>query len=132
MDPAKQAAFLAFMLYMSGNTLQVPPLHTCHPPRSPQHSTLQHFQVFSIMMLVSCITMPLAAIANVAKALPRDEDGELSVLLPRATFVAIQAAQFGFAMYKLNSMGLLPTHASDWVSTLQAPAVVQHALGGAF
>lgn len=109
MDPAKQAGFMCFMLYMSGNTLQV----------------------FSIMMLVSCISLPLAAIVNVAKALPRDEDGELQVFLPRLTFCAIQLGQFVFAMYKLNTMGLLPTYASDWVSTLEAPSMAQHSLGGA-
>jgi hypothetical protein len=63
----------------------------------------------------------VAAILNAAKAIPQDEAGELSVLLPRACFVLIQSGQFLFAMYKLHNMGLLPTYASDWVSQLDAP-----------
>lgn len=99
MEPAKQAGFMCFMLYMSGNGLQI----------------------FSIMMLVSCIYSPVAAIFNAHKAIPQDEAGELSVFLPRICFMLIQGGQFLFAMYKLHNMGLLPTYASDWVSQLDAP-----------
>jgi hypothetical protein len=34
------------------------------------------------------------------------------------------------ALYKLNAMGLLPTHASDWVSNMKPPTPVEHAYGG--
>lgn len=107
MDPAKQAGFMCFMLYMSGNSLQV----------------------FSIMMLVSCVYSPLAAILNVVKAIPKDAEGELSVFLPRITYCAVQMGQFIFAMYKLNTMGLLPTYASDWVSMLDGPSVAELSVG---
>jgi hypothetical protein len=34
------------------------------------------------------------------------------------------------ALYKLNAMGLLPTHASDWVSNMKPPTPIEHAYGG--
>ena len=39
-------------------------------------------------------------------------------------------AGLAMALYKLNSMGLLPTHASDWVSGMKPPTPVEHAYGG--
>jgi hypothetical protein len=33
----------------------------------------------------------------------------------------VQVGQLLFVLNKLNSMGLLPTHASDWMSTLPVP-----------
>lgn len=105
LDPAKQAGFMCFMLYMSGNSLQI----------------------FSIMMLVSCVYSPIAALANVARAFPPDK--QVDVLTPRLIFVAVQLAHLAFAAYKLNSMGLLPTFASDWLSQMPAPVMLERSAG---
>ncbi|OAE22343.1 hypothetical protein AXG93_1024s1110 [Marchantia polymorpha subsp. ruderalis] len=39
-------------------------------------------------------------------------------------------AGLGLGLWKLNSLGLLPTHASDWVSTLAPPTNVEFSGGG--
>eukprot|EP01025_Chloroclados_australasicus_P045625 TRINITY_DN50012_c0_g1_i2.p1 TRINITY_DN50012_c0_g1~~TRINITY_DN50012_c0_g1_i2.p1 ORF type:complete len:144 (+),score=9.64 TRINITY_DN50012_c0_g1_i2:125-556(+) len=57
MDPAKSAGFMCFMLWMSGNSLQI----------------------FSIMMLVSCVHSPIQAILNVTKAFPPDKDVDVMI-----------------------------------------------------
>ena len=55
-------------------------------------------------------------------AFPPDPDNRLEVLGPRALFCLVQACGLAFTLWKLNGMGLLPTHVSDWVtSTPVAP-----------
>lgn len=104
-EPVKQAGFMCFMLWMSGNKLQV----------------------FSIMMLVTCITAPVTAIANVSKMFPSDK--QLDMITPRLIFVAVQLGQLAFAAYKLDKLGLLPTFASDWMSQMTAPRVLEVSVG---
>ena len=105
MEPLKQVGFMCFMLWMSGNSLQL----------------------FSIMMLSSCIYSPFQAIANVTKAFPKNKD--VDVLVPRALYCAVYVGQLVFAAYKLDKMGLLPTHASDWSSQLQPPVYLERSVG---
>ena len=50
------------------------------------------------------------------------EGGKLNVLVPRLIFILIQGAGLAFGAWKLHTMGLLPTHASDFVSSLSVPA----------
>jgi hypothetical protein len=45
----------------------------------------------------------------------------LDTLLPRLVYCAVHFGQLLFVLNKLNSMGLLPTHASDWMATLPVP-----------
>lgn len=70
--------------------------------------------------------LPTRRLAAVFKA----SDPELDVLSPRLLFVAIQFGGLLFTMYKLNGMGLLPTHASDWYDTT-VPPVLEFSSGGA-
>jgi ER membrane protein complex subunit 4 len=105
MEPLKQAGFMCFVLWMSGNSLQI----------------------FSIMTMVSCLYSPIHAIANVTKAFPPQQD--LDVLLPRLIYCGVYLGQLAFAVHKLNSMGLLPTYASDWVSQMKPPSIIEMSIG---
>ncbi len=62
-------------------------------------------------------------------AFPPDPEGQLDTLTPRLVYILIQTGQFLFALYKLNNMGLLPTHASDWLSNATAPPAAERAYG---
>lgn len=42
-------------------------------------------------------------------------EGEQAIL-QKATFIFGNLVAMGLAVYKCNSMGLLPTHASDWLT----------------
>lgn len=64
----------------------------------------------------------MTAILNSAKVF-HDPEGKLNVFIPRVVFCLIQAVGLLFAVYRVNTMGLLPTHASDWISILKAPVV---------
>lgn len=54
------------------------------------------------------------------------EDGKLDILLPRLLYILIQAGGLAFGLWKLNGMGLLPTHASDFVSAMSVPTALEH------
>ena len=52
------------------------------------------------------------------------------MILPQLLFCLIQAGGFLVALYKLNGMGLLPTHTSDWISQMDVPAEREVSFGG--
>eukprot|EP00892_Ulva_mutabilis_P005273 jgi/Ulvmu1/3117/UM015_0157.1 len=105
LEPLKQVGMMCFMLYMSGNNLQL----------------------FSIMMLVSCVYSPIQAISNVTKAIPPNDD--VDVMVPRALYCLVYLGQLAFAAYKLDCMGLLPTYPSDWSSQLKPPIYLERSTG---
>ena len=54
----------------------------------------------------------------------------MNLILPQLLFCLIQAGGFLVALYKLNGMGLLPTHTSDWISQMDVPAEREVSFGG--
>jgi hypothetical protein len=62
-------------------------------------------------------------------AFPPDPERKLDTFSPRLLFCVIHFGQFLFALHRLNGMGLLPTHASDWLSSVAAPVSIEHAAG---
>jgi hypothetical protein len=64
-----------------------------------------------------------------AAAFPPDPEKKLDTLSPRLLYCLINLGQCVFALYKLNSMGLLPSHASDWLSAIAVPQSVEHSFG---
>lgn len=104
--PGKNLFMTAFMLWMSGNSLQI----------------------FSIMMLGMAMWTPIGELANVNARFARFNDTRISLVLPKLTFVAIQLAALALGLYKCNSMGLLPTSTADWINPSVRPAL--HVAGG--
>jgi hypothetical protein len=47
-------------------------------------------------------------------------------LTPRILYCLIQFGQLLFVLYKLNSMGLLPTYPSDWLAATSVPVALEH------
>lgn len=60
-------------------------------------------------------------------AFPADPERKLDTLTPRLLYCVIQLGQVVFALHKLAAMGLLPTHASDWLSAVAAPTSLEAA-----
>ncbi|KAH9760264.1 ER membrane protein complex subunit 4 [Citrus sinensis] len=52
------------------------------------------------------------------------KDSKVDLLGPKLLFIALNLGGLALGVWKLNTLGLLPTHASDWVSSLP-PALVQ-------
>jgi hypothetical protein len=77
-----------FMMYMSGNGLQI----------------------FSIMMVVMAFKNPLMGLLATNSTFQRfeSEGTAQKLLLVKAAYVAMQIASFGLGIWKVNQMGLLP------------------------
>jgi len=99
---------MAFMMWMSGNSVQI----------------------FSIMVTLGGVAQPIKAILNSKATFERFADKYTDVTVPRIMFCAIHFVGLCLALNKLNAMGLLPTHASDWVSGLAPPRAIERAYGG--
>ncbi|KAL2429895.1 hypothetical protein ABEF95_012998 [Exophiala dermatitidis] len=94
--PAKQVPMQAIMAYMSGNSLQI----------------------FSIMMVFMLFKNPIQAISQTNMAFSRFESAGTrgQMLGIKAVYVLMQCLLLGLGIYKVNSMGLLPTTRSDWLA----------------
>ena len=102
-------AMMTFMLWMSGNSVQV----------------------FSIMVVFGGVAQTTRAILSSRATFDRFVDGDASVdvTVPRLMFCAVQLVGLCLALRKLNVMGLLPTHASDWASGMKPPRALERAFG---
>ncbi|CAL5375068.1 unnamed protein product [Camellia sinensis] len=118
--PFKNLLMMGFMMWMAGNTVHL----------------------FSIGITFSALWQPISALQGVGKGIravhrssrpgfivnPLAEptisvfqpykDNRVDLLGPKLLFIALNLGGLALGVWKLNSLGLLPTHASDWVSSL--------------
>lgn len=106
--PLKNILMIAFMLWMAGSTVQI----------------------FSIGILVSALWQPISGIRAISSAFEAFKDPRVDTLTPKLVFFLVNMAGLGIGLAKLNSLGLLPTHASDWVSSLPPRQVLEFSGGG--
>ncbi|XP_078433675.1 ER membrane protein complex subunit-like protein [Wolffia australiana] len=100
--PFKNLLMMAFMMWMAGSTVHL----------------------FSIGITFSALWQPISALQSVGKVFEPYKDSKVDTLAPKLLFIALNLAGLGLGFYKLNTLGLLPTHVSDWVSSLPpAPEV---------
>ncbi|KAI1318321.1 hypothetical protein EDD11_006834 [Mortierella claussenii] len=111
--PGKSLPMQGFMLWMSGNSVQI----------------------FSVAITAMLMFSPIKALMSMSQVFERYEtvspvkvgfmDSKLA--LPKLTFMAMQILTILLGMWKLNSMGLLPTSHSDWLAFLDPKAPVEYA-----
>jgi len=99
--PFQQMLMNAFMMYMSGSSLNV----------------------FSISILGMAVTSPLTALvsdpfAKLAQAAP-------NLLQPKLIYWALNLVWLAIGLYKLSSMRLLPTTAADFAHRLSIPQALE-------
>ncbi|KAL4807127.1 hypothetical protein BDV18DRAFT_136950 [Aspergillus unguis] len=94
--PSKQIPMNAIMMYMSGNSLQI----------------------FSIMMVFMLFKGPIQGLINTNNVFAKFESETLrgKLLGVKAVYVLMQFVLLALGVWKVNSMGLLPTTASDWLA----------------
>lgn len=94
--PAKQLPMQAIMGYMSGNSLQI----------------------FSIMMVFMLFKGPLQSIAQTREVFSRyeTEKNRGQMIGVKALYVVTNCLLLALGVYKVHSMGLLPTTRSDWLA----------------
>ncbi|KAI7845324.1 hypothetical protein COHA_001166 [Chlorella ohadii] len=138
--PLKQVAMLCFMMWMSGSTLHIfSIMMTINGIYQPLSSILKSKDMFppdpegelntsgNAVQRDSYSPPASAAILKSKDMFPPDPEGELNTTGPRLTFCLMHSLGLAFAVYKIYSMGLLPTNLSDWVSSMRPPTVLEHA-----
>ncbi|KAJ3654823.1 hypothetical protein Zmor_013982 [Zophobas morio] len=104
--PLKQVPMNLFIMYMAGNSISI----------------------FPIMMVGMLLMRPIQAIWATKSTFKMVENtsavGQIFVYL-LGNFINI-----GLALYKCQSMGLLPTHSSDWLAFVEPPVRLEYLGGG--
>ena len=106
-SPGKNFMMTAFMLWMSGTSIQI----------------------FSIYTTGNALMNPLKGIASINQVFGKfDNEEGVDTRLPKLIFVALQLLAVGVALYKCATMNLLPLTSADWLWRL--PERQYEELGG--
>jgi ER membrane protein complex subunit 4 len=107
MGPGKNLFTTAFMLWMSGSSIQI----------------------FSIMMTGMALINPLKALASINEPFRNFEKDEgINLRTPKLIFGSLQLLALAVALYKCSTMGLLPLTSVDWVDYLPRAQYQEQAL----
>jgi len=102
----KQIPMNLFIMYMSGNSISI----------------------FPIMMVGMLFLRPIKALLSVSATFKAIE-GEGAILM-KLVYLLGHVGCILLAIYKCNSMGLLPTHPSDWLEFLNQVERLEFSGGG--
>jgi len=111
LGPLKQVPMNLFIMYMSGNTISI----------------------FPIMMVIMMMVRPLKTILTVKQTFKSFETGSgvvTNTIGQKFVFILGNLANLALAMYKCHGMGLLPTHASDWLAFADPIQRAEYSIGG--
>jgi len=99
MSPGKALGMTAFMMYMSGSQLNI----------------------FTITTVSGALLNPIRGLfaMNATFRNFEDPDGHTSLLQPKLVFVGMQLVALAVGLYKMSTMGLLPTTAADFMDSIQ-------------
>lgn len=86
--------------------------------------------LIGVYMMLTMGTGPARALAGVNAAFAGLDAPGVSLLLPKAAYVAINAAGVAFLAWRLLGSGLLPATSADWLSLLPRRAAAEHAALG--
>ncbi|KAL6838264.1 hypothetical protein ACP4OV_031936 [Aristida adscensionis] len=106
--PFKNLMMTGFMMWMAGSTIHL----------------------FSIGITFSSLWGSISALRSVGKVFEPFKDPRVDTLAPKLLYLALNLVALGVGVWKLNTLGLLPTSASDWVSSLAPAREVEYAGGG--
>lgn len=107
LSPAKQIPMQAFMMWMSGNGVQIFSVMMVYMLiKGAITSTLSVNQVFKSFM-----PQPTSSTGNP----PTMGQSTYDLKFQKLSFITFQLGLLGLGLYKVNTMGLLPTRLSDWI-----------------
>lgn len=104
--PLKQVPMNLFIMYMAGNSISIIP----------------------IMMVSMLLIRPVKALMSIKSKFAVIEGSQ--AILQKLVYFIGNLACLALALYKCQSMGLLPTHSSDWLDFLENPKRIEYASGG--
>ena len=82
--------------------------------------------IFTIMFSIHFITAPIKAIGSIREIFQPYEHKEVSLLLPKLAFFAIQIGLLGVALYRFAMMGVIPTTPVDWSGIVARRVPIEH------
>ncbi|XP_013407572.1 ER membrane protein complex subunit 4 [Lingula anatina] len=106
LGPIKQIPMNLFIMWMAGNTISI----------------------FPIMMVGMSLFRPIQAMIAYQSAFRMIEGGQ--ALFQKFVWILGNFLILLLAMYKCHGMGLLPTHASDWLAFVETPKRLEWSGGG--
>ncbi|KAI0553633.1 hypothetical protein F4679DRAFT_429813 [Xylaria curta] len=106
--PIKSLPMTFFMMYMSGNSLQI----------------------FSIMMVYMAFKNPIVGLVGTNQAFERFESdtNKAKILQVKLAYIVMQLVALAVGIWKVNGMGLLPTTRSDWLAWEVQRDPLEHAV----
>ncbi|KAI8623854.1 hypothetical protein F5Y19DRAFT_344392 [Xylariaceae sp. FL1651] len=106
--PVKSLPMTFIMMYMSGNSLQI----------------------FSIMMVFMAFKNPIMGLVGTNQAFERFESdsNKGKMLQVKLAYIAMQLVALAVGIWKVNTMGLLPTTRSDWLAWEAQREPLEHAV----
>nr|SVE93336.1 EOG090X0GNX [Moina brachiata] len=106
LQPLKQVPMQLFMMYMVGNSISI----------------------FPIMMVGMMFVRPIRALFSLNQAFKMLEGTQ--AFGQKFVYFLGQLVSLGLALYKCQSMGLLPTHSSDWLAFIEPQQRIEYSGGG--
>ncbi|XP_043212970.1 ER membrane protein complex subunit 4-like [Amphibalanus amphitrite] len=106
LSPLKQIPMNLFIMYMAGDSISI----------------------FPIMMIGMMLLRTVKALFSIQQTFKMIEGDH--AILQRLVYLIGILAGIALALYKCHSMGLLPTHASDWLAFVEPQQRVEYAFGG--
>ena len=91
-SPGKGIFSTAFMLWMSGSSIQI----------------------FSLLTLGMALVNPIKAMSSVGTTFAKFKSDGVDIMIPQLIFLSLNLLALGVAVYKCSSMGLLPVTSADW------------------
>lgn len=101
--PGKNILMQGFMMWMSGSNINI----------------------FSIMITGMAFLNPIKAIIAIDEPFKRFRGYAVDLTIPKIAFVACNLGMICLALWKLNTMGLLPITAADWTSFLVDKEIIE-------
>ncbi|GBB95468.1 hypothetical protein RclHR1_02540022 [Rhizophagus clarus] len=108
LSPGKNIPMNAFMLWMSGNGVQI----------------------FSVMITGMLFFQPIKALMGIDSVFERYESPKTKsqLIWPKLVYVILQLLTMSLGLYKCSSMGLLPTASSDWLAFMEPKQILEHSV----
>ncbi|KAL7646758.1 UNVERIFIED_CONTAM: hypothetical protein RMT77_002013 [Armadillidium vulgare] len=106
LSPLKSVPMNLLLMYMAGNSISL----------------------FPIMMVGMALIRPIKALWATNATFKPIEGTHAG--LQKLIFMLGNMVNIGVAIYKCHSMGVLPTHASDWLAFQESPIQMEYSYGG--
>lgn len=104
-SPIKGVFSTGLMLWMSGSSVQI----------------------FSIYATGNALIQPISAMTNMSNVFKKFEMDGLDLTVPKLIYSGMQLVLLAIALWKLNSMGLVPMTSADWTSYIPIREVTEEA-----